>query len=1059
MDSKDSAEVAKAIVAALNKAMQSMGGSQAPATRHVAGGRNKQRGAAESNQVDQKVIRATAASLSKLENSADSSAEALDKFEKRTRRAESGLGKFNGVLASTVQGLTASAASTRKLKFNDFSDDLTKAIEKAVAASKPIEPPQPTGSKVTTAGSIQFMTLLETRLTPGMMEFRKAVGLSTKALAKMIGVVSNVTPQKGTSNNAQPVQPIVPPSNITPATVPPKNQNKPVKLKVDDYKKPVIDKTLSLKPVSAAVAAMGMVGAAAVGLVKALWNSAGDIGKVISLGYQSTAARGYGVFDSMIDLSIDSLKAGMGTLDYIKMMDENMAIVARSSSFVDFQRHIDSGSKQLAQFGVIGADATKMVATTMSNLVELGTPMAQIDAAMSAQIAMFGKLQKSTGITAEAFTQLFERVASSEAVQSEMLGLAPKERLARQNDIVSQLAHVKALNLSKQAQEAYMTALLDLRKTTTKQRFDQAGTLTQVGGMTGMSGSEIEEMRSLASNKFKTTEETTRFMALVGKMNQRLDELDSTGNIGIQYQVDTAREKLNSAGLDRASAAATAEKLGQSAGPVQNQDFGKALNTTEQTLGNILSTLNAIKDNPLGQLIIGLGTAIVTGIGTFLLTSSSAVVGAVTTGSTAIVAAIKSSAGKFGGGGPDIPSSGGGGSPSGKPGEPSKAPGKGMKALGLVGKALPWLMAAGVIGEAVYSSSDEKVQAQASAEKKTTTQVKGENYGEAAGAVAGTFAGGALASAAMLALAPFTGGLSAAAIPLAEIAGSAAGGFAGGLLGKWAGSLITSKAAIDAKSAAEEKAKDTVLSAAEAEAKAKKEYEANAKAAQDKVIAQQAKAERDMRLASAGANMLAISQLDSLSSNVAQTVKAFGTPSKANLSASTVETAKPTPIKTDPKPEAQPSVAAPSLVAQPPRGGAGGRSKAVSALMSQGMTESEALAAIAANQATVKPRGGVLMPNPMPTVPVSTLTQTTTDSLSKNDTKSVAPAPVNTSSIESKKPEDDQASMLSKMIELLQQMLIAETRQVSLAEQAATGRVINPMADNRTAVAQVFRQI
>jgi hypothetical protein len=73
------------------------------------------------------------------------------------------------------------------------------------------------------------------------------------------------------------------------------------------------------------------------------------------------------------------------------------------------------------------------------------------------------------------------------------------------------MAYAKSLNLTTAEQDRYKQAILEQRKSTVKQRFQQAGRLTQAAGMLGMDPGQIDELRKLSLNKYKTADEQIRY--------------------------------------------------------------------------------------------------------------------------------------------------------------------------------------------------------------------------------------------------------------------------------------------------------------------------------------------------------------------------------------------------------------------------------------------------------------------------------------------------------------------------------------------------------------------
>ncbi len=251
--------------------------------------------------------------------------------------------------------------------------------------------------------------------------------------------------------------------------------------------------------------------------------------------FNELASRGYGTTDSLFTLYGGAIKAGMSLKDYAKFMDDNMIAISRASSFVDFQNSLKVGTDSLAKFGVFGADATKMAGSMMSTSTSLGVPQRDLIDSMESQIAVFAKLRKTSDITAEGFETLIKALAADTQIRTEISALAPADRAARSVELAEQMGYAKSLNLSAAEQDRYTASVIAQRKSTVKSRFQQAGRLTQAAGMIGMDPGQIEELRKLSLNKYKTADEQIRFQDLLGTVNTGVEKMQQSGQPGSQF--------------------------------------------------------------------------------------------------------------------------------------------------------------------------------------------------------------------------------------------------------------------------------------------------------------------------------------------------------------------------------------------------------------------------------------------------------------------------------------------------------------------------------------------
>ena len=551
-------------------------------------------------------------------------------------------------------------------------------------------------------------------------------------------------------------------------------------------------------------------------LGKAFKKLGGATVKTVNDAFSEMAARGYGTTDSLFTLYGGAIQAGMSLKDYAKFMDDNMIAISRASSFVDFQSNLKIGTDSLAKFGIFGADAVKMAGSMMSASTSLGIPQGRLVDAMNEQSAVFAKLRKTTNITAEGFETLVKALAADTQVRTEISALAPSERGARQSELLQQMAYAKSLNLSTAEQDRYTQAILEQRKSTVKQRFQQAGRLTQAAGMLGMDPGQIDELRKLSLNKYKTADEQIRYQDLLGTVNTGIEKMQQSGSPGSQYQADTISEFIKSSGINLDTASAI--KAAKDSGAVINPDLDKTLGKLEQTLGKFLKIFEGISLNPLAGAAVAVVGAIgsvvmaITGLGPVLGTTIGTIAGNI------IAARIAASNSKdFIG--PPAPN-GMGTNPKGKGGKWGKIASVGGKALGVLGSA------GMIIGSAMDYSNAAEI---AKAGDGDVGKVKGGAIGEGLGSAIGLGISAALA--------PFTGGLSLVLSPLISMMT--------GWAGKWIGGLIGSE------SAAEKNANET-----------KKNTEEMIKA----------------RRASAPSETITLNQLGSLGSNVLNTGIAYSAP-------------------------------------------------------------------------------------------------------------------------------------------------------------------------------------
>lgn len=451
--------------------------------------------------------------------------------------------------------------------------------------------------------------------------------------------------------------------------------------------------------------------------------------------FDTLAARGYAMSNIFGGIGMDAIHAGMSLQDYTQLLDESMAVVVRSTSFADFNKKLQGSVKELESFGIFTGDATKAAATLATASTNLGVPQDQLSDAITKQTKLFGKMQHAAGMTVDQFAALARQLGENNGVQAELLGLAPKERASRQQQLLEQTLYAKSIGLSEQQVSAYTQAILEMRRSTVKQRFNQAGRLMQAASVVGMGGSQIEELRQLAMNRYKSDEQNQRYMQLLAQVNAGMERMQLSGGTSAQFIADTLQENLSSNGLQGVIDAASSIQLTKDSGAAQsNRDMGVKVGEIAGIVGKILKELSGWTQNPVASLATTVSTTLVTGFlqWKFLSKPFGRIIG--TTAGEIIAAKIA------GRGGVDLPDGPDGRGKRSGGGAGGKLKGYGMKALGIAGG----LLSAAAITEAI--TPDDLVEKNKDASvvdsiKNTMSdpQVIGGLIGTAIGAAAGSF--------------------------------------------------------------------------------------------------------------------------------------------------------------------------------------------------------------------------------------------------------------------------------------------------------------------------------
>lgn len=347
-------------------------------------------------------------------------------------------------------------------------------------------------------------------------------------------------------------------------------------------------------------------------------------GQLRNLGYQlsealinvtkdiyALQARGISAGDSLGTLYYNAMKAGMSLEEYTSMLGDNSAAVVRATSMSDFRASLKTTTDSLKQIGVFGPAANQLAASMRTNSVALGIPISQVDDVAKKQVETFKELRKTTMMTAEGFKELVETVSNNQNVQEDLLGLAPQERAARQQQLleIGSLGH--RLGLTQQASAQLTEALLAQRKATAQQRFQAAGYIRQAGAMVGMGAGETEELARLRMKKRRSPEEEARFAELSGQLEQRLQAMQNSGNIQAEFLAEKMSELLDSTPQGEVQKAAGKALLQTESGKPQNVDMGQTTSPLLQKVGEALTTLSGFMKNPLADAMVTFGSMLI----------------------------------------------------------------------------------------------------------------------------------------------------------------------------------------------------------------------------------------------------------------------------------------------------------------------------------------------------------------------------------------------------------------------------------------------------------------
>jgi len=310
---------------------------------------------------------------------------------------------------------------------------------------------------------------------------------------------------------------------------------------------------------------------------------------------------------SMIDLYKNAAAAGMSLKDYTKLLQENNSLLTRSASIDDFNKKIQGTVQSLNSFGIFGEQATALAATFANSATMVGVAQGNLDQVSRPLEKMFETLATNVGLTADQFREMTKTLADNEDIQDSLIGLAKKDRAARFVEYVQTQTLGLAMGGTVKQSNALAQALLDQRKASVQDTFQQSGTLSQAGAIFGMDPGQIEAARriSLKSEATQTEQEKTLLANVTGELDQRLSAAENSNDLNTRNIAQSLRAGLGN--LGKIGQARARIGLAADSGDNQgvNKDFTRGVDKFGEFVGQLTTWGKGLAANPIAEAIIG----------------------------------------------------------------------------------------------------------------------------------------------------------------------------------------------------------------------------------------------------------------------------------------------------------------------------------------------------------------------------------------------------------------------------------------------------------------------
>ena len=353
-----------------------------------------------------------------------------------------------------------------------------------------------------------------------------------------------------------------------------------------------------------------------------LYNALANIGGPIAEDFFKLSARGMDASAQLLSLSKNAAMAGMSLQEYLSLMDDAAQVIVRSNSFDEFNNRLETSSKSLRALGVFGATARQLSSQMMISATSLGLPQAQFEGVMDQQVTLFKQLRASTLMLPEAFGDLLKTVSANENVQQELQGLAPKERAARYMQLVQLAALGSKMGLAAEQAKELANTMLAQRKASVEERFKAAGTVRMAAGMAGLGAQEAEELARFAQIKnvsALSAEQQQRYVQLAGRMEQGLQAMMNTGQIGSEYIAEQFQGMFPPQLRQMMETTAKAVSVTESGDVKNTKQFGVEVGKFGQAVGSFLESVSGLQKSRFWEIMTGAATTFMAGVALYKL--------------------------------------------------------------------------------------------------------------------------------------------------------------------------------------------------------------------------------------------------------------------------------------------------------------------------------------------------------------------------------------------------------------------------------------------------------
>lgn len=338
-----------------------------------------------------------------------------------------------------------------------------------------------------------------------------------------------------------------------------------------------------------------------------VFNNVIEAGKRLAVDFLTLSRIGLGSGDSLQALYLNAVSAGMSLKEYTSLIEKNITVAARQGDFKQFDALISAADSQLAAMGIFGSEARGLQASLAESSTVMGIAQGDLKGQVASQIDMYASLRKATGMTTDGFAGMIHSLSQNEEVQRELIGLAPKQRKARLDELVQIQTTGNRLGLTADAAKALGDAMIAQRNATVQERLDSAGSLGQAMNFVGM-GDQAPRGMELTRIKRRTPEQDDELRQLVSETSTRLQANGDSTDLSVQAVSEEMSKNLDKGFGALIKADRTAKSAGESGAVVPK--FDASISEFGQWVGKLTAWARGLQESIASPVIAAIGGAL-----------------------------------------------------------------------------------------------------------------------------------------------------------------------------------------------------------------------------------------------------------------------------------------------------------------------------------------------------------------------------------------------------------------------------------------------------------------